>query len=453
VHAPGHEWGAVKVDFRRGGNLSAKLRRAGELVVSVEGVAPPNDAKILLRAADSGHSEASHAEEDEADQDDEADDVSDEESGIAMKLLHDESDALLEWWPIDRQHPARLDGIPFGQYVVELAVGERFRGHATLASAKVDVKDGEVAHATLQLDQIPKTPEPVPLVIALDVDPGWGSEAFELTLMPERVSPLLPQKFVRIDRAGMVADPARPGRFSIPETRVAPGSYTLSVGAFGIRRELKAAAGLAPISLRIGPPAPMTLHFVDARTKAPLQPEFVDWFHAEKETREGGPSFSGHSIEKPSSEFKARVPAGRIGVQAEIAGYESFTPKFIEVDPHGSEVVIPLKHCTGISVRFRIDGRDVPWSEAIHTGKGGDEDSDFYEVRLERKGGAPVDDDSGTWGTGPSGSGRYFTASSAGDYRLTFPPIDGFEPIAPRDVTIEDQQFTDVAVDLVRKKK
>jgi hypothetical protein len=456
VHAPGHEWGVLNVDFRRGGNLDVKLRRAGELVVSVEGVDPPKDAKLILRAAGSVHGEAGHAEagDTEADQDDEADDADDEEDATdASGLLHDEPDALLEWWPVDRQHPARLDGIPFNHYVVELVIGERFRGHETLASTPVEVKDGEVAHATLRVDKVPTAPEPVPLAITLDVDPGWGSESFEIALLPERVSPLLKQKFVRIERDRMVADPARPGHFSIPETRVAPGSYAMSIDVFGIRRALKVAAGLAPVSIQIGPPAPMTLHFVDARTKAPLQPEFVDWFLAEKETREGGPSFFGHSIEKPVSEFKARVPAGRIGVQAEIAGYESFKPKFIEVDPQGSDVVVPLKHYTGIQVRFRIDGRDVPWSEAIHTAKGDAEHFDFYEVRLERKGGSPVDDDVGSWGSGPSGSGRYFTAPSAGDYKATFPPIDGFEPIAPRDVKIEDQQFTDVAVDLVRKKK
>ena len=63
------------------------------------------------------------------------------------------------------------------------------------------------------------------------------------------------------------------------------------------------------------------------------------------------------------------------------------------------------------------------------------------------------DEDGVESGSGPSRGGHYLAVAHPGDYTVTLPPIKGHEPIAPIDVTIRDQEFSEIVVELVRKQK
>jgi hypothetical protein len=152
---------------------------------------------------------------------------------------------------------------------------------------------------------------------------------------------------------------------------------------------------------------------------------------------------------KPSDVLQARVVAGRIGVRANAEDHDSFRPVFVVVDADHRTFEIALVHLTGIRVVFHIDGKPVEWNDVIVEKEMSD---DYWTVELHRKGG-PRSVEELESGEGPSRGGRYYTVRSAGEYSVVIPPIPGFEPIAPKDVSIADQELTDVVVDLVRTKK
>jgi hypothetical protein len=446
VHAPGFAWGSIDVDFRKGGEQTVKLAHAGAMVVTVTGAAVPERARIHLRKAKGVAPDSPVPQAVES------------ASGADLSdLLGDRDDALVEWWPVVAGKATRLEGIPFGSYRVTVDVGERFRGHVSLAETTVEVTPDHPGTATLTLSKVPVAPEPQPISIELRIDPGWGTTDFELALAPERTSPLIKQKYLRFDRSAMVARADPPGTFDLPQTNVAPGIYDLSLDPFGIGQTLVVSPDLKPLVIEVGPPVDVTIHFVDAKSKAPLEVERPTWFVAKESPGqdpelEGLRGFHPHSFRddtKPSDALEARVPAGRIGFRGNAEDHDSFRPVFLVVDDAHRTFEVALVHLTGIRVHFRIDGKQAAWKDVIVEKEMSD---DYWSVELHRKDGRNPEEELES-GEGPSRGGRYYTVRSVGAYSVTFPPIDGFEPVAPMDVTIADQELTDVAVDLVRKKK
>jgi hypothetical protein len=134
----------------------------------------------------------------------------------------------------------------------------------------------------------------------------------------------------------------------------------------------------------------------------------------------------------------------------------------VDVSADDADVTVPLRHLTGVRILFRLDMKPIEWDEALRGEKKEVEGLRFsmldYEPKIRRrvppnrseKSGADEEAESGS---GQSRGGHYLAVEHPGDYTVTLPPIKGFEPIAPRDVTIRDQEFSEIVVDLVRVKK
>lgn len=437
VHVPGYQWESVDVDFREGGELPVKLKRGGGLTLLVEGEEPPAGARYTLRSAGTPEEVANRGTL---------------SFGGASSVDNKASaaDRLAEWWPVSKSRPVRFDGIPPGDYIASVEVGERWNDSIVFAEQRVSIEVGAEAHAALELRGPPDPPAPVPLALELHLDSGWRDAPFEAELVPSRVSPLVKQDVVRIARDSWVIDPQRRGVLIAPEKKVAPGSYRLRIGSFGLERGIRLDSGTAPIVLEIGAPVNVTLHFVDARTRAPVTPTYISWFLADPSGDDGPPSIVGPNLDYPSESFKVRVPAGRIGVLCRLEGYASSKPICIDVEKGVENVVVPMRHLAGVVVRFRIHDHDVPWTDVFHQKHG--EGYAAYSVEL-RATGAPDDEKDPVRSRGSFGCGCYFNVESPGDYRVTFPPIPGFDPIPSRVVKVSSDEFTDVAVDLTYSKE
>jgi hypothetical protein len=115
-------------------------------------------------------------------------------------------------------------------------------------------------------------------------------------------------------------------------------------------------------------------------------------------------------------------------------------------------LTIALRHLTGVVIKFQLDGKPLSWEEALQGEKRKRHGFDFidYDPELIPRGETAPEGFQGGWGS--FGDCHYICVDAAGDYRIQFPPIRGFEPIPSRDVTIVDQEFTEVVIDLVRAK-
>jgi hypothetical protein len=483
VHAPGYCWAGVAVDYRVGGDTTVKLARGGTLTVNVESERLPEGTKIVVRkgkapakaptadrpadeAADESAEEPSD-DDDESSEDDES--VSSMSAGADGKFSVDfngfslGSSNVCAEWPFAPGRPTTFDALPPGDYRVSLEIGERYGKRQTFAATDVTVKLDATATALLRVANAPKIPEPVALRGTIRIDPGWGDVAFDVFVRPVEVSPLLPQRSFRLDRRELRRDPADPALWKLPERKVAPGSYQLGIDEFGVDRTLVVLRASKPIAIEIGPPIEATFHFVDAKTKAPLAVEEPTWSCVDPDALASdsfeGVTFHSHfarkSEPKASDTHTLRVPAGRISLSVRLEDYDQFTPVLLDVSEDEAEFTVPFRHMTGVRILVRIDGKPISWDDAVREGTKGTPKAkeDFFDVEPTLRPRGADASDQGATGWGQSRDGRYLTVEHSGSYTVSLPELAAFEPVAPRDVTVADQEFTEVVFELVRKKK
>jgi hypothetical protein len=154
----------------------------------------------------------------------------------------------------------------------------------------------------------------------------------------------------------------------------------------------------------------------------------------------------------PSHSF--RVPAGRISIAANADDYDPMSSFVVEVTREKPEVTVALRHLTGVSVRFRADGKPIDAEIVEREARRARPEKDEFDFELSLRSRRTEDagKDAPSF-SGPSHGGVYVAVERPGEYTLHLPPIPGFEPLDPRDVTVVDQEFTDVVYDLVRGKK
>jgi len=474
LHAPGYCWAGVTLDYAAGGESTVKLARGGTLTVDVMSGRLPEQTSLCLRRARAPAAAAVPTDPHEADEDEVGDDEADDPSADEMDS-DDEDDDTTNWksydwrandtcleWPYTPGKPTTFDALPAGDYRLSLEVGERHGKRQTFATANVTMKAGAATSSTLRIENAPKIPDPVPLRGSIRIDPAWGDVDFEVDLDPVQVSPLLPQERLRLDRQELARDPADRDVWKLPERGLSPGSYRITIDAFGlncVRAVLRAAR---PIALEVAPPIEATFRFVDAKTKAPLAIDPPSWSLVDPaafaiEPLEGmhfGGVHFRHGESKSSDTHTFRVPTGRISLSVSAEDYATFEPIVLEVSDEEREFTLPLRHFTGVRVLLRVDGKPIEWESALREGAAPRSKEDFFDdepIVRSRRPGHEEDEELRGWGT--SRGGRYVVVESAGDYTVAPPPLAAFEPVAPRDVTVVDQEFTEVVFELVRKKK
>jgi hypothetical protein len=131
--------------------------------------------------------------------------------------------------------------------------------------------------------------------------------------------------------------------------------------------------------------------------------------------------------------FEIVAPHGLLTIEScdwDLVG--QLTPELL---PGRQELDLVLLRACGFVLRFRDGTGFVSWGSAV----------DPSVVRLDGEGGAHG------WSTSSGNTGRQHRVSAPGLYRLTFPALEGYEPVPPVELMIEAGEFVPYTVDLVRK--
>jgi hypothetical protein len=459
VHAPGYCWSGTDVDYTIGGETTVRLARGGTLILNVQSSQMPADTKIFVR--DLRPTARSPAEETTTADDARLDELA-RELGLNGFDHESASSDLLEW-PLVSGKPTTFDALPPGDYRVSLQVGKRYEKRLTLAWTDVTLKAGATTTATIRPEDVPETPKHVPLNGTIRVDPGWRDTTFQVSVIPWQTTPLLHQDAVQFRFEELLRDPIDPHLWRLPVRMVAPGTYRIVVHGFGISRSVSILDDEKQLAFEIAEPIDTTFHFIDARTKVPVAADTPRWDVVESSERRI--EFSTSSFLAAMKRFdresttadthSIRVPAGKIALRMNAEAYDTSSPIEVEVSKTSHEHTIPLRHLSGVRIRFEIGGKPIDDASVLSRHRRDqsrtDPLDDEREIRMRRRD-PPSEFDEGTR-SGRLDGVRYLSVDHSGDYMVIVPDLPGFEPIAPRDVTVADQEFTEVVFELVRKKK
>jgi hypothetical protein len=454
VHAPGYCWAGVTLDPATGGDATVRLSPGGTLTVNVAGAAMPSATRIVLRRSRVETSVAGK-------EPDETGDGKVDGSGTDENRCAE--------WPLESGRSVTFDALPPGDYLVSVELGERVEEHSSLAKTEVSIAAGINTTTTLDAKSVPTIRRTSQLRGLLQIDPGWADTPFFVRIRPLDNSAELPEDLL-IRRDELERVPAPAALWRLPPRRLPPGSYWLTIEEFGVARPL-----VLPrdefLAVEIGPPVVATFHFVDAKTNAPLAVTPPYWVHHDRywpaEDSVGGRMVPivlslfrdidqlGVSFpEFASPTHSLRVPAGRISIAARAEDYDPLSSVDVEMTREKSDVTVPLRHLTGVRIQFLADGKAIDAELVEKEAREVRPEKDDFDFELKLRSHRPEDaaKDAPTF-SGQSHGGFFVAVETPGEYTLVLPSIDGFEPFAPRDVSVVDQEFTEVVYDLVRKKK
>jgi len=271
VRVPGRAWSRVEIDHRSGGERAVRVGPGGSAVIVTCNVHPWTGTVLRLRRA-----------------------------GAASLRPCVEI-------PAAPGRTARLDGLPEGVYALTAEIGEAFAPVATLASAHVTVRRGEVARTRLELLDPPAPPAFVPFAGTLAIADAWLSKAPRVRVERLAAGHDAGSRGARVERVGpgfwlWDAGPVPAGEYAVvvEPTRFA---VVVAVGPFGERAA----------RIEVPDPAEVEVRALDAATGWPAAVQLLGWAPV------GDPRLPpvGETLCDPGGErgtFRFRAPAGAIRV-------------------------------------------------------------------------------------------------------------------------------------------
>ena len=401
VRAPDHAWGMITIDYAQGGERILSLSLGGSVSVALRNLSKPDSTLLRIwQTLQDGSASTDLYREIRA------------EPGVDILVEH--------------VRPAT--------YVLRAEMGRTWSDPVVLGSASVEVVAGEVARATLDLEEPPGSPLTTPVALSgrLIVPPSWGEEAFALNLEPLD-APVTAENTPPTVRARHMSpvDVSR-GSYAWSAGRVPPGRYRVEVSPWFYKVLLDVpAGGLTDAEIRVPGPGDVVVHLRDLVTGEPVSLPFLFWSSVHPEIPGGG-SASVRSTDRVSP-FRFRAPLGRIRVSTSIqAGYQQASQTF-EVDAGANELTLHLERSQGIRVVLR-DGDAVVRSRLL---------TPYRAEQIDGIG------ESVSWGA--ADGGIIVGVSKPGRYRVTVPDVDGFEPVPVQEVEVPAGETVELVIELKRK--
>ncbi len=440
-HAPGHCWTPIDVDYLIGGESTVALARSGSLRVQLTGPVPPVGARLVLKPPE--RSTLSNGTP----------------SPRPLEGVVDESEPnLLDAWPVSAEEESRFDGLPPGDYRLELQAGLALGPRYLLGSVAVTLERGKETFVELAASPVPKTPTPsrIPVAIELHLDPGWTDEPFDLTIEPS--APWPSPDAVRISRPQLMPKGDDRDRWTTSGLSLAPGTWYLKINRFRVLRSFQIGAMTTSVALDVGPPVDVAFHLVDARSRDPVLVRKICWSVPARDVP-GAAQLGQWSLTPRNHTLRARVPAGPIEISGENDELDWSEPVVVNVGATDQNVEVPLKRLIGIRVRFTLDDETVAWGK-VYRGTPNEPFAipswlgfpfpDETAMTVVFKGNASSAAIRATLYDATLESTR-FRIPTSGAFVVSFRDPVGFEPIAPREVSIPDERVVDVVIPLQRK--
>jgi hypothetical protein len=392
VRAPGHAWSMISVFVGLGGERVVRLVRAGSLDVRIEPYDP--------------------------------------EWGISVRV-----DTACYWEP-DETGRVRIDSLRPGEHQVFAQVG---RLYDEVREVAVWIDALRTTEATIALGELPPVPEAVPLAGTIEVAAGW---TWEDEAAPSCVTPSVSAWSVRdsIDVEG----PDEDGRWSARDVR--PGSYGFRLEAWPWIEAVEVGPeGATDVRLAVPPPCEVELRLVDEATGEPvLWEEAIAWYaRAPDVGEEIFDCWSAHNHGRPAHPekpgiYRFRAPRGILHAWV-WDGTLDEPLRHGEVEAQLklglNRVELKVGWFYSADVVFRDGAMPVPLGDdfvgdvQVTSLQGGGAELERYEMR----------------------GGLRIHVTKTGRYRVSFPGIEGYEPIEPVEVDVAPGTIPRVEIALRRK--
>jgi hypothetical protein len=397
VRAAGHVWSRITVHVGLGGERTVRLARAGALDVRLDPYDP--------------------------------------EAGISIQVVGADG----EWWAEpDASGRALVESLPPGETRVAARVAFAWGEDHVLAEAEVKIRTGATTALSLAPREPPPPPDLVPLEGTVRADPAWPEEPDDivgfcvvshqapLTVLAATLDWWSPDAEIDPDEGTWSAGLVLPGRYFL---LFRDWSYAAAIDV--------GPQGTTDASIVVPPPCDVEVHLVDAESGAPVPDGHDLWWcvrAADVGSEVGLPWRCERDVPSASpGVYRFRAPQGTLVLDF-YSDLRSSEETEVALKPGANR--IELRVAPNLRIDFELrDGTipvpaDAAFSDRIKvaalTGDG--------ELSCCGEGDPCV-----VWFTKP------------GRYRVTFPEIEGYEPIAPVEVEVAAGSIARVEIALRRK--
>ncbi|MCK6461481.1 MAG: hypothetical protein L6Q95_16495, partial [Planctomycetes bacterium] len=332
----------------------------------------------------------------------------------------------------------RVDSLAPGEHQVFAQLGRLFDEVREVA---VRIEAGGTTEATLALGELPPEPEQVPLAGTIEVARGWTGED---EAPPSCVTPSITAW--NLHGTVDVEGPDEEGRWSAGDVRPGPHGFRLDAWTW-IQSVHVGPQGETDARLSVPPPCDVELLLVDEGTGEPFPGEeaiswcsraadvgedLLDRWYAEDHGNPAHPEKPGvYRFRAPRGVLRARYWGGDPAESARHGGLD------IELKPGLNRVELKVGWELRIDVLLKDGAMPVPADDGFAGGveveplRGVGAEEEKYAHRLGLR----------MWVTKP------------GRYRVSFPEIEGYEPIDPVEVDVAPGAIPKVEIALRRRER
>lgn len=396
IHAPGYAWDQIQLATNSVGERTLRLVPGGDVEVTFVGELPA-DAVLRVRPWQGG-------------------------LALPPDMPVPQDQPLTEFVPA-QQGPTHLDALPAGTWALSLEKGDWFREPVRFGATVVTVLPGTSAPATITVGNEVQRPATVQVRGTLSLSSKWGTD---VSIEFEPTDAL--QAWTK-EHAGLRLDtmqPDGPGRYRWGPIDLLAGRWDVTVHGAEHRAVVDVGPGHPDVvDLVVPDPNEVRVRVVDATTGLPVPDAAPSWYG----TVDGWSSGWRHVSMEPIGDdwYRCVVGAGTIVIHAHPDGYVWSHDQY-EVRPGPNEFVVQVARACGLEITLQDGEVTIPWP-----------DSTFADIEhTTSKAGAAY------W------AGNRITAQEPGEHTLTLEPLGGYEPIPPRKVVIEPEQWTKVVIQLQR---
>jgi hypothetical protein len=420
VRAPGYAWGAITVDLLAGGQHEIVLERAGGLDVTLVGDASGSTLRVEVPYEEWIRRTPVFARVDDATRQL----LLENASGQRGPLIHEQA--------LGDEREVAIDSIPPGDYDVRVEFGAATAEPILLGRARALVPEGGRGSAAVTIEAPPEVVL-VPLRGEVVVPPEWGLGAgFILNLelldepAPGRSAHSHPDVRFPADANGV---------YPFDAGEVEPGRYVAFVHFLTLAVEIEVGPeGATDARIEFPPPARVRIEARDADGATGLDAGVaaIDW-HSTSVGGAVGNTIAQAVIDPETGLFEFFAPPGTIEVEPVGVAWES--------EPQRFDVVAGVNLFT-LDVRRGLGFRIVLMDGETLVPMG----TFAAFVQAVR-----VDADGTSTGTYVTARGTEFSVAAPGRYAVQVPDIAGYRPLAVQEIQVDEGEFVERVVQLVRE--
>ncbi len=413
AHAAGRTWGKTIVDFEKGGEATIALGPGADLEVTLIGTIPPAPATQRLS-------------------------YEPDDSQAVLRLRPRDLPALALEAPPARRGPTRFEGLAPGSFDLSLERGKSWDRPQRLGRTPVELVAGATTLAEIVIAP-PQEPRRVRVAGTLHLSHEWNCVWLDLRFEPFAVPGGTSLEARALGLADLAAIAGSPDLFRFELTPVLPGRYLVKCYAFAFQQMIETGdAGRDDLALSIGDPADVLVHALDAANDLPVRDDGLLLWTCRwpGESRSGG--LAATKWDEARHGWRFRAPAGEVELWVAFGSrlWELAEPSpYLAVRPGDNEFTLRVRRAFGFFLRFEVDGRKV------------DCPRDATTIRIEPEEGEPIAIEVRTF----QDDGFFVRTPSAGRWRVVVPPLAGYEPVDPVEVTLQGGVIERLAIPLRRR--